>query len=164
MRDDSAARTVEALMTGSRGKAAVAAALVAAVLGVGALAGCRASPAASSATSTPASPTLGRVTVAPDGVQDVTIQTQDNYVFTPDHFSVKPGTIRLTVVNVGTQISHSFRFTPGKGPEPIPQQILLLTAGQKQTIQFTVTRPGTYQFECAFHVDLGQVGTMTVGG
>jgi plastocyanin len=27
-----------------------------------------------------------------------------------------------------------------------------------------VTTPGTYQFECSFHVDLGQVGDMTVAG
>jgi plastocyanin len=99
-----------------------------------------------------------------DGVQEVSIQTQDDCVFTPNRFSAKRGTNRLTVTNVGTHISHSFRFTPGQGPEPIPQQILPLTAGQKQTIQFTVIRPRTDQFECTFHVDLGQMGTMTVGG
>ena len=34
---------------------------------------------------------VGKVTVAPDGVQEITLQTQDDYVFTPDHFTVAPG-------------------------------------------------------------------------
>jgi plastocyanin len=32
------------------------------------------------------------------------------------------------------------------------------------TIEFTVQAPGDYPFECSFHVQLGQVGTMTVSG
>jgi len=107
---------------------------------------------------------LGKVTAGPGGVQEVTLQTQDDYVFTPSAFTVKPGEVRLTVTNVGRQLSHSFRFTHGKGPAPIGRQILLLPSGQKQTISFTVTTPGTYRFECSFHADLGQLGTMTVTG
>ena len=34
---------------------------------------------------------VGTVTTAADGVQEITLQTQDDYVFTPDHFTVGPG-------------------------------------------------------------------------
>ena len=56
------------------------------------------------------------MTVAADGVQEITLQTQDDYVFTPDHFTVAPGKVRLTVTNVAKQTTHNFDFTPGKGP------------------------------------------------
>ena len=142
-----------------------AAGLAGAVLAVGALAGCGpGSGAASAAAPTSADASLGKVTTGPDGVQQVTIQTQDDYVFTPNQFTVKPGKVALTVTNVGHELTHNFRFTPGGGPQAIGAQILLLPSGQRQTIDFTVTTPGAYRFECSFHVDLGQVGTMTVSG
>jgi plastocyanin len=107
---------------------------------------------------------VGTVTVAPDGVQEITLQTQDDYVFTPDHFTVDPGTVRLTVVNAATQLTHNFTFTPDSGPQPIESSISLLAPGQEATIEFDVAAPGDYPFECSFHVQLGQVGTMTVRG
>lgn len=107
---------------------------------------------------------LGAVTTAPDGVQQVTIQTQDNYKFSPARFTVAPGRVRLTVVNAATQFTHSFRFSHGKGPEPIAAEIQVLAPGQRQTIEFSVQKPGDYPFECSFHTQLGQFGTMTVGG
>ena len=139
--------------------------MVAAALAAGVLAGCGLSPATTPApSSSAASAQPGRVTVAPDGVQEVTLQTEDDFKFTPDHFTVKPGTVRLTVTNVGRELNHNFRFSPGKGPAPLTAEIPLLTSGQEQTITFAATTPGTYRFECSFHADLGQVGTMTVGG
>jgi plastocyanin len=116
---------------------------------------------------TPASTTaegVGTVTVAPDGAQEITLQTQDDYVFTPDHFTVDPGTVRLTVVNVAKETTHNFAFTPDTGPAPIESSISLLAPGSEETIDFDVEAPGDYPFECSFHVQLGQVGTMTVRG
>jgi plastocyanin len=109
---------------------------------------------------------LGTVTTAPDGVQEVTLQTQDDYVFTPDHFTVAPGKVRLTVTNVATQLTHNFRFSPdqAEGPPHIEAEIPLLAPGQKDTIEFTVEKPGDYPFECSFHTQLNQVGVMTVRG
>ena len=60
---------------------------------------------------------------AADGVQEITLQTQDDYVFTPDTFTVDPGTVRLTVVNVAEDLTHNFRFTPDTGPAAIDQQV-----------------------------------------
>jgi len=138
--------------------------VVGAVLAVGALTGCGAGSGAAAAASSSVDPSLGKVTTGADGVQQVTIQTGDDYVFTPNHVAVHPGEVKLTVTNVGHELTHNFRFSPGGGPQAIGAQILLLASGQRQTIDFTVTTPGSYRFECSFHADLGQVGTMTVSG
>ena len=104
----------------------------------------------------------GSVTVAPDGVQEVTLLVQDDYVFTPDAFTVAPGRVRLTVRSVAEQLTHNFLFTEGAGPMPIEEEIPILAPGDEDTIEFAVDQPGDYGFECSFHVALGQVGTMTV--
>jgi plastocyanin len=130
------------------------------------LAGCGGSSNGSTVpqASATAGPGVGTVTTAADGVQEITLQTQDDYVFTPDTFTVDPGTVRLTVVNVAEDLTHNFRFTPDEGPAPIESEIPLLTAGQEVTIEFEVAEPGDYPFECSFHIQLDQVGTMTVRG
>ncbi len=130
----------------------------------GALSGCGGNDGGSAAPETSASEDLGTVTVADDGVQEVTLQTQDDYVFTPATFTVEPGEVRLTVTNVADQLTHNFRFTPDAGPEAIEAEIPLLAPGDSETIEFTVSTPGEHPFECSFHTQLGQVGTMTVSG
>jgi plastocyanin len=107
---------------------------------------------------------LGEVTIAEDGVQEVTLQTQDDYVFTPDTFTVAPGPVRLTLVNVAEGMPHNLEFTDEELPEPIDAGISLLAAGEEKTIEFEVSTPGEYPFACTFHLQLGQVGTMTVSG
>jgi plastocyanin len=135
------------------------------VLAAGVLTGCGAGSGGTvTAASSSANPDLGKVTVDADGVQVVTLQTQDDYVFTPNAFTVAPGKVRLTVTNVAKQLTHNFRFTPDKGPEPISAEIPLLAPGNSETIEFTVTAPGEHPFECSFHTQLGQTGTMTVSG
>jgi plastocyanin len=127
----------------------------------GVLAGCGDEPSAPQASG---GPDVGTVTTAADGVQEITLQTQDDYEFTPETFTVDPGTVRLTVVNVAKETTHNFRFTPGEGPAEIGSEINLLAPGQEMTIEFEVTEPGAYPFECSFHIQLDQVGTMTVRG
>jgi plastocyanin len=134
-----------------------------AVAAVVLLAGCGGDDAGTAASPSTA-PGVGEVTTTPDGVQEITVQTQDDYVFVPDSFTVDPGEVRLTVVNVAEQMTHNLEFDEGKGPEPIDEGISLLAPGEEKTIEFTVTAPGTHQFTCTFHTQLGQVGTMTVRG
>jgi plastocyanin len=107
---------------------------------------------------------VGTVTTAADGVQEITLQTQDDYVFTPDRFTVDPGRVRLTVVNVAEQMTHNLEFSEGEGPEEIAEGIPILAPGDEKTVEFEVTVPGDHRFECTFHLQLGQVGTMTVRG
>jgi plastocyanin len=131
------------------------------LLAVSALTGCSEEPSTSAEPSSTVAG-VGEVTEAADGVQEVTIQTQDDYVFTPNSFTVAPGTVRLTVVNVAEEMTHNLRFTPGEGPEPIAAEINLLAPGQEVTIEFEVREPGDHEFVCTFHTQLNQVGTMTV--
>lgn len=107
---------------------------------------------------------VGAVSTAADGAQEITLETGDDYVFTPDAFTVAPGQVRLTVRNTADQLTHNFLFTAGKGPAEITEQIPVLAPGESKTIEFTVSTPGDYPFECSFHAALGQVGTMTVAG
>ena len=151
-------RTFVPPLTGPCRKAVVVAA------GLVLLAGCGGGEAGAPAASSSAGADLGTVTTAPDGVQEITLQTQDDYVFTPATFTVAPGPVRLTVVNVADQLTHNFRFTPDAGPEPIAPEIPLLAPGESRTIEFTVAVPGEHPFECSFHTQLGQVGTMTEQG
>jgi plastocyanin len=142
-----------------RGVRAWAAAGAAAVLLV---AGCGGDdPPAGEASGSPAEG-LGTVTIAADGVQEVTLRTQDDYVFTPDRFTVAPGAVRLTLVNVADEMTHNLEFDEGEGPEPIGAGIGFLAPGQELTIDFEVSVPGDHPFTCTFHEQLGQVGTMTV--
>jgi plastocyanin len=135
------------------------------VLAGGLLAGCGGSSGAATGTAQRSAPSsLGTVTKGADGVQQVTLQTGDDYVFTPDHFTVAPGKVRLTVRNVAKQLTHNFTFSANGGPAPISATIPILAPGQQQTVAFTATAAGDYRFECSFHVQLGQVGTMTVRG
>ncbi|MGY1600707.1 cupredoxin domain-containing protein [Geodermatophilus sp. SYSU D00815] len=141
--------------------------MVGVVLAAGVLAGCGGGDAGAGGGGAPAATSsategLGEVTTDAQGVQEVTIQTQDDYVFTPDTFTVQPGRVRLTVVNVAEQLTHNFRFTPGATPQAVAEEIPLLTPGQSETIEFEVAAPGDYPFECSFHIQLGQLGTMTV--
>jgi plastocyanin len=129
-----------------------------------ALSGCsNAEPTLPEATRT-AGGDVGSVSTAADGFQEITLETGDDYVFTPDTFTVAPGQVRLTVRNTADQLTHNFRFTAGKAPAEITEQIPVLAPGASETIEFTVGAPGDYAFECSFHAALGQVGTMTVSG
>ena len=128
----------------------------------GLLAGCGGGePTLPEATRTP-DPAVGAVTTAPDGVQEVVLETGDDYVFTPAAFTVAPGPVRVTVRNVAEQMTHNFEFTPDAGPSAVAEAIPYLAPGDSDTVEFTVSVPGDYPFECSFHIAQGQVGTMTV--
>ncbi len=145
------------LAPGARKKAAVAAAAVLLLVGCGGDdGGAGASPSTAAG--------VGEVTTGPDGVQEITVQTQDDYVFVPDSFTVDPGKVRLTVINVAEEMTHNLEFTDEQAPAPIGSGIDLVAPGQESTIDFEVFEPGDYPFACTFHLQLGQVGTMTVAG
>ena len=127
------------------------------------LTGCGGDAPASDAAPT-TRPGVGVVTTAPDGVQEITIQTQDDYTFVPDTFTVAPGKVRLTVLNAAEEMTHNLEFDDGEGPEPIEAGIDFLAPQQEATIEFEVTAAGDHPFTCTFHTQLGQTGTMTVSG
>ncbi len=145
-----------------RARRRTAALCVAAGIAAGVLTGCGGDEGSDGGSAGASTDGLGTVTIADDGVQEVTLQTQDDYVFTPDTFTVAPGKVRLTVVNVADQMTHNLKFDDGEGPEPIGAGIDFLAPGQEMTIDFEVSVPGAHPFVCTFHAQLNQVGTMTV--
>lgn len=108
-------------------------------------------------------PQSGSVTVTPgpDGVQAVTLVTQDNFRFIPAEFTVVPGRVRVTLDNPsGT--THNLRFddaNPGGGPE---EEIPVVRPDTTESVDFTVSQPGEYAFVCTFHAQFDQRGTMIV--
>ena len=104
----------------------------------------------------------GSVTVAPDGTQEITLVVRDDYEFYPAAFTVSTGRVRLTLTSQAAQLTHNIRFTPGAGPTDIEEEIPIVAPGDSGTIEFAVDQAGDYQYECSFHVALGQIGTMTV--
>lgn len=129
-------------------------------LGTLVLAGCGGDEQQSQEPST--SDSAGTVVVGADGTQEITLVVGDDYVFLPDAFRVEPGRVRLTLTNEARDLVHNIRFTPGINPAAIEEEIPILNPGESQTIEFAVDQPGDYQYECSFHVALGQIGTMTV--
>ena len=104
----------------------------------------------------------GTVSIAPDGTQEVAVLVRDDYDFYPAAFTVTAGRVRLSLISEAKELTHNFRFTPGVGPAEIAEEIPILAPGESDTMEFPVDQLGDYQFECSFHVALGQIGTMTV--
>lgn len=104
----------------------------------------------------------GTVAMDADGVQELTVQVDDGYEFAPTTVTVVPGQVRLTVHSVADDLTHAFRFTRDANPQEITEEISLVGPGQSQTVEFQVSEPGDYQFECSFHIGMGHVGVMTV--
>ena len=97
-----------------------------ALLGLVLLAGCGGGDVPD-AGATPTRAGVGEVTAAADGAQEITLQTQDDYVFVPDHFTVDPGTVRLTLVNAAEQTATLTATAGGR-------------AGASVTLSFRVVR------------------------
>lgn len=104
-------------------------------------------------------PQSGQVTVTPgaDGVQAVTLVTQDNFRFVPAEFTVVPGRVRVTVDNPSPNV-HNLRYDEGGPDEEIP----VVRPGEEESINFTISTPGEFAFVCTFHSQFDQRGTMIV--
>ena len=123
----------------------------------------RDAPEAAAAPTTAAG--VGVVTVAADGVQEITLQTQDDYIVHPDPFTVAPGKVRLTVVNVAEQMTHNFEFTTGAGPEPIDASIAVAGArARRRPSSSRSPRPVTTRSSAASTSSWGRSASMTVRG
>jgi plastocyanin len=89
------------------------------------------------------------------GVQRVDIGANDGDRFFPNTVVVHPGRVEFVVHNEGV-VPHTLE---------IPS--LHVDTGnigkhQVKTVSFTVDRPGSYPFDCAYHVTLHMTGTLRV--
>ena len=87
--------------------------------------------------------------------QEVTVRMEDNF-FDPANITVEPGTT-VTWVQSGnnphTTTSYDGLWDSG-----------LIEGGSGETFSFTFEEPGTYDYFCIPHEDLGMVGSVTVTG
>ncbi len=95
--------------------------------------------------------------VAADGVQDITITTDQNYRFDPSTITVHPGKVKITLTHTGTGAPHDWSLN-GFPDDNVP----LVSPGQTKSVEFTAPSPGTYTFVCTIHVNQGQTGTLVV--
>jgi plastocyanin len=87
--------------------------------------------------------------------EDVTVRMGDNF-FDPANITVEPGTT-VTWVQSGnnphTTTSYDGLWDSG-----------MIEGGSEGTFSFTFDEPGTYDYFCIPHEDLGMVGSVTVSG
>jgi plastocyanin len=88
-------------------------------------------------------------------VQHVTVDVNDAMRFVPNQFNVVPGTVQISLVNVGS-VPHNMDFPT------LHQTSATVYGHHRVTMTVTVRQPGTYAFVCDFHVAEGMVGSMVV--
>ena len=113
-------------------------------------------------------------------IQEVSLTAVD-MAFQPEAMEVTAGMpVRLTMINEGA-LDHDFSILeipmettgatavamPGHDMSAMtvePQLHMAVTMAMSNTIEFTPTKPGTYEFFCtvAGHKDAGMVGTLVV--
>jgi plastocyanin len=87
--------------------------------------------------------------------QEVTVRMEDNF-FSPANITVEPGTT-VTWVQSGNN-PHTTTSYDGLWDSGI------IEGGSGETFSFTFEEPGTYDYFCKPHEDLGMVGSVTVSG
>jgi len=104
-------------------------------------------------------PHTGETTAsAVNGVQDVVVQTGDDYRFHPSTITVHPGKVRITLKHTGTGAPHDWVLQGFSAAFGVP----LTSSGQEKSVEFTAPSPGTYTVVCTIHIKQGQTGTFVV--
>lgn len=87
--------------------------------------------------------------------QEVTVSMEDNF-FEPANITVEPGTT-VTWVQNGAN-GHTTTSDDGLWDSG------LIDGGSGESYSFTFDEPGTFNYHCIPHQDIGMVGTVTVSG
>ena len=101
-----------------------------------------------------------------DGVQRATIN-MESYVYSPNELVVESGKpVELTLQNNSFLVPHNFLLDSPDGKRLVDEDI---SSGEIETVQFTLTTPGTYPFYCdkqllffPNHREEGMEGTIVV--
>ena len=91
-----------------------------------------------------------------NGVQTVTLTTDNHDRFVPDTITVHPGVVRIVLDDTGTT-QHEWSLN-GFPSDYVP----LTVGGQTRSTTFVAPAPGRYEFICAIHLPQGQTGTLIV--
>ena len=112
----------------------------------------------SAANETPTAPSSATATTSADGVQQITIDTTDQFRFAPMTIRAHVGRLRIMLSDHGTY-PHNISFPSLHATSPTVSG----NPGQQQTtFTVTFTHAGTYDFICTFHSSAGMKGQVTV--
>lgn len=106
----------------------------------------------------PAAGAVLATTTVRAGEQRITVLADDELRFVPATFRAHPGTVVITLVDVGSY-PHNISFpslhltSPSVSGDP---------GGTRTTLTVTFARPGRYGFICTYHSTAGMVGTVLV--
>jgi plastocyanin len=91
------------------------------------------------------------------GIQQVKVTAGDTYRFDPATITVRPGQIKIILVNTGNGAPHDWSLVglPGAATADAP-------GGASRSVTFTAPSPGTYQVVCRIHEKQGQTGKLVV--
>jgi plastocyanin len=92
-----------------------------------------------------------------NGVQQITVDVDDTYRFSPDVITVHPGQVKITLVHLGTGAPHDLSVV-GFPADFVP----LVNPHGSTSATFTAPAPGRYQFVCTIHIAQGQTGSLVV--
>jgi plastocyanin len=90
-----------------------------------------------------------------DGVQQITIATNDDDHFVPDAIYAHTGQLRITITNPSVSPQEFEVPTLGVHSETI-------FAGQSLTLTITIPSSGVYAFDCIFHEHDGMTGQLII--
>ena len=96
-----------------------------------------------------------------DGVQRITITADDTLRYHPSLVEMTPGTIEITLVNVGT-VSHTLSQAGPPQPDEPSAGVPQLGGGNRTTMSLKLTRPGDYPFLCGYHSAEGMYAVIRV--
>ncbi len=103
-------------------------------------------------------PHQGSATASPvGGVQQITVRAGDDLRFTPSTITVRPGRVRVVLVNDGAGAPHNWQL-PKFPADFVPEA----EHGQSTQATFTAPAPGSYEFVCTIHERQGQIGKLVV--
>jgi plastocyanin len=106
------------------------------------------------------------VPAAAQPVQEITLKAferGEEYLFDQKALKVKPGPVKITLVNDGPDRPHAIDVKTKTGDGSLAK-VERVEVGQRATIEFTVSEEGTYNFLCTIrgHADRGMTGVLTV--
>lgn len=111
-------------------------------------------------------PAVTAVAASP-GPQVIEVKTGDKeggYFQDPATITVRPGTIRMTLVNQSAERPHNLVLKDKSGKEIAKTSADRVQPGQQDTFQFTIQDEGTYDLICTLpgHADRGARSTFVV--
>ena len=123
-----------------------------------ALTGCSSSGAASTPTTSAAQTAGSGSASTANGVQQITVHTNDGLRVEPATVHVHPGTVRVRLVEDGAY-PHNLQVTSQKRTSATVDGS---PGNGATTLTLRFTTPGRYQFVCTYHAGAGMVGTFVV--